>query len=82
MKYLLPCIQSGIAPALQAEGDKTYWGQIIEDELDEEVKKLLGQDLDLNLSGQNREETEAKEDAKEIIEQAATKRIQCQTNDA
>ena len=39
VKYLLPCLQSGIAPAMQADGNKTYWGQNIDGDLDDEVKK-------------------------------------------
>ena len=42
LKYLVYCIQRGIAPAMRTDGKRTYWGLDFDGETSEEVKVLLG----------------------------------------
>ena len=50
-KYLLQCIQCGIAPAMKLEEENTYWGMHVEQGEDKKIKELLGVDLSLKTPG-------------------------------
>ena len=67
-RYLLECIQCGVAPALKVYGDKTYWGMDVDDGEDDKVKKLLGIDLTLQTPGNDAEVTDGRKKAMEIID--------------
>jgi hypothetical protein len=41
IKNMLPCILRGVAPAMEVDGNKTFWGQDM-NELEENQMKLLG----------------------------------------
>ena len=41
-KYLLMCLRCGIAPALKKDGSKIDWGQSVGEDLDEDLKRLMG----------------------------------------
>ena len=62
------CLKSGIAPAMKADGSKTYWGTNFDDQLDENLKKMLGLDRELHTAGTNRDDTDARRAALEIID--------------
>ena len=47
-RYLNSCIRCGIAPAMKVEGDKTFWGLEVDADEDEDVKRLLGIDMQLH----------------------------------
>ena len=61
-------VRSGIAPAMKMDGEATFWGKNFDDAIDEQTKRLLGMDLKLHSQGQNEEETEARVEAIDIIE--------------
>ena len=48
LKHLLQCIQCGIGPAMQVDGEKTFWGADFDEETDEQTKTLLGKDMELH----------------------------------
>ena len=50
-KCLPSCIKSGIAPAMKADGRKTFWGTDFDDHLDEKARKLLGENRELYTPG-------------------------------
>ena len=60
LKYLLTCIQCGIAPAMEIDGDKSYWGADSVDTMDEKTKVMLGKDVGLHTGGQHIEESQAR----------------------
>jgi len=62
------CLKNGIAPAMKVDGNKTYWGTDFDDQLDENSKRMLGQDRELHNEGTNRDETDARKAALEIID--------------
>ena len=68
LKYLLHCIQCGIAAAMHIDGNKSYWGSDSDDATDDKTKVLLGKDTKLHEGGLNVEETQAREEAIEIIQ--------------
>ena len=50
-RYLLSCLQCGVAPAIEIKADATFWGQDFLDGTSAHVKRLLGQDLTLLTPG-------------------------------
>ena len=68
LRYLLQCIQCGIAPAMKTKGNATYWGQDFLDDTDDNVKKLLGHDITLETDGTDADETDARQQALEMIQ--------------
>ena len=72
-QWLLLNIRSGIAPTMRLEGEATFWGKNFDDSIDEKTKKLLGMDLELHTQGKNREETEARKEAIDIIDDQANR---------
>ena len=68
--YLLPCIQRGIAPAMKLDGNATFWGQNLEDDISEAHKKLLGKSSYLEQGAQNAKDQEARDQAKELTKEA------------
>ena len=56
-KYLLQCIQCGIAPAMKIEGERTYWGMDVDEDEDVKTKQLLGVDMKLHTPGDDAEKT-------------------------
>ena len=62
-KYLLQCIQCGISPAINTDGERTYWGADYDDETDEKTKTLLGKDMELHKEGENVDETQGRKEA-------------------
>ena len=67
-KYLIACIRCGIAPAMKVEGETTFWGMNVDEGDSEEVKKLIGVDMQLHKPGKDADETDKRERALEIIE--------------
>ena len=53
---------------MKDDGDKTYWGQTIDDDVEDNPKQLLGKDNTLELGGRDGEETEARKGATSILE--------------
>ena len=41
-KYLLHCIQCGIAPAIKVDRYKAYWGAGFDEDTEDKTKVLLG----------------------------------------
>ena len=66
-RYLTACIRCGIAPAMKTDGRKTFWGTIVDSNEDEDIKKAMGVDLSLEMPGNDADETEANEEALEIL---------------
>ena len=50
-KCLPACLRNGIAPAMKADGTKTFWGTDLDDQLNREARKLLGENLELHTPG-------------------------------
>ena len=65
-KHLPNCIKNGVAPAMKADGSKTFWGAALGDDLSIKAKKLLGYDTELQTPGSNARITEQREAAAEI----------------
>ena len=57
-KYLLQCIQCGIAPAMKIGGERTYRGADFVEEFDENMKTHLGKDMELHKEKGNTDETQ------------------------
>ena len=47
-KYLLRCIQCGIAPSMKAYGERSCWGADFDEEIDEKTNVLLGKNIGLH----------------------------------
>ena len=47
-KYVAACIKCGIAPAMEVEGEKTFWGRELGEGESEDVKRMLGVDMQLH----------------------------------
>ena len=65
-KHLPESIRKGIAPAMKLDGQRTYWGTEISQDLSAKAKRLLGQDTELTTDGINARITEQREAAAEI----------------
>ena len=65
-KYLPNCIKNGVAPAMIVDGNKTFWGATLGDELSRKAKKFLGFDTELQTPGSDARITEQREAAAEI----------------
>ena len=68
-KYLIESIKCGIAPAMKAYPNKTYWGTNVDEDEEEDIKKLLGIDHSLDKLGPNADVTDEREQAIQIIQQ-------------
>ena len=68
LKYLQQCIQCGIAPAMKVEGERTYWGMVVDEDEDVNTKQLLGVDMKLHTPGDDAEKTAKREEAIEIVQ--------------
>ena len=66
-------IRSGIAPAMRLNGKATFWGKTFDDTINDRTKKLLGMDLELHTPGRDADETKAREEALDIIEDPENK---------
>ena len=53
---------------MKADGQKTYWGTAISDDLSRKIKRLLGYDCELRRPGINARITEQREAAVEICD--------------
>ena len=67
--YLPLNVRSGVAPAMKISGKQTYWGKQLPEDTSEEVRKLLGVDLELHTPGKNADVTKAREEALSIADQ-------------
>ena len=67
-RYLPSCIKSGIAPAMKADGRKTFWGADFGEDLDEGARKLLGGNRELHINGSDARKTEERKAAVDILE--------------
>ena len=56
---------------MKTNGEQTYWGREFDADADEMTKKLLGRGIAPNLGGRDAAETEAREQAKDILEDPA-----------
>lgn len=66
---LLPCcLKNGIAPAMKADGNSTYWGTDFRNGSDTEVRKFLGENLELQTPGSDARKTEERQAAMYILE--------------
>ena len=61
-------VRKGMAPAMKLNGNATFWGKELGDDTSDATKKLLGYDLELHTPGDNGDETEAREKAREIAD--------------
>lgn len=67
--HMIPCcLKNGIAPAMKADGRKTYWGTEFRNDTDAKVKNLLGENLELQTPGSDSRKTEERQAALDIIE--------------
>ena len=55
------------------DGRATFWGKDLDDTIDEKTKKMLGLDLELHSPGKKEEETRAREEAMDIIDDHANR---------
>ena len=62
------CVKNGIAPAMKVDGQKTYKGAALGDDINDKTKRLLGQDLELQTQGSDARITELREAALEICD--------------
>ena len=53
---------------MKIEGQKTYWGADLVDEVDEKTKRLLGRDMELHTPGDDADKTDARKEALEIVQ--------------
>ena len=67
LQYLPLSIRSGIAPAMRTDGQCTYWGREIGNDVDQATKKILGIDLELHTPGKDAKVTSARQEALQII---------------
>ena len=67
-KYFAACIKCGIAPAMKVEGEKTFWGRELAEGESEEVKRMLGVDMQLHKPGKDAKEIDRREEALDIID--------------
>ena len=67
-KYFPSCVKNGIAPAMKADGQQTYWGAALGDDINDKTKRLLGHDCELQTPGSDARITEQREAASEICE--------------
>ena len=58
MTYLHLTVRCGIAPAMKLDGNSIVWGKEIKDDMDQKVKRLIGEDLTLHKPGKDADETE------------------------
>ena len=68
IRYLLQCIQCGIARAMETKGNATYWGQYFAEYTQEDTKKLLGYEPTLTMEARDGDETEARRQALQILQ--------------
>ena len=61
-------IRRGIAPAMKMDGNATFWGKSLDDNLSEKARKMMGLNLELHTPGKDGDETRAREEAIKIIE--------------
>ena len=66
-------VRNGIAPAMKADGKLTYWGKMVGDVANDNLKKLLGIDLELSTPGDNQEKTHERQEALDIVEDPANR---------
>ena len=69
LEYLNYNIRCGIAPAMKADGESTYWGRQLPDTVDEKTKLLLGVDLELHKPGNDQQQTDDRKQALAILEE-------------
>ena len=50
-KCLPTCLKSGIAPAMKADGKKTFWGTDFCEDLDKNTRRVLGENIELHTPG-------------------------------
>ena len=53
---------------MKADGRKTFWGADFGEDLDERIKKLLGENVELYTTGSDARKTEERQVAAEILE--------------
>ena len=58
---------------MRLDGRATFWGKDLDDTIDEKTKNLLGLDLELHLPGKKEQETRAREEAMDIIDDQANR---------
>ena len=56
---------------MKADGNKTFWGTSFDDQLDNTQKRMLGMDRELHTAGTNRDDTDARNAALDIIDDDA-----------
>ena len=62
-------VRKGMAPAMKLNGKATFWGKELGDDISDATKRMLGCDLELHTPGDNGDETEARERAREIADE-------------
>ena len=67
---------------MKVEGDKTFWGRDLDEGESEEVKKMLGVDMQLHKPGKDAKETERREGALDIIDDPEKGEAQCEADHA
>ena len=72
LTYLHMAVRCGIAPAMKLDGKSTFWGKEIKDDMDQKVKRLIGEDLTLHKLGEDADETDKRKAALEYIEDPST----------
>ena len=62
-------VRSGIAPAMRTDGYASYWGGPLNEEVEQRTQILLGKDTQLHKPGNDRDETDARKEALDILDE-------------
>ena len=67
--------ERGIAPAMKVNGERTYWGAAVDEDVPDKTKNVLGIDRELQTPGMDAEQTSDREEALEITDGPANANI-------
>ena len=62
---------------MQVDGLKTYWGQDVDKDLDENLQRLIGVNKQLTKPGKDADETEARQKALGILDEPEKGKEEC-----
>ena len=79
VEYLPLNVRCGLAPAMKANGNTTFWGRQLPATVSKKVAKLLGVNNELQTPGTDADVTQEREDAQSIIEDPGKPWPQCET---
>lgn len=73
--FLTYNVRCGIAPAMETDGETTFWGKQLPEDTDEQIKKLLGINMELHTPGKDQQSTDDRNLALEILAEHGHKRL-------